>query len=144
MTHTYAREKLNAYYRDYWKRHPEKYLLHSNKIKAKRNYRYDTLRHRAERKGTPLTFTLSEFINWYGPQSRTCHYCKRPYTDTKPNNDSVDRKDNNIGYTINNIVLCCYRCNIVKNVWFSYSDMVQIGETIARITPTTTIQGQHL
>jgi hypothetical protein len=43
-----------------------------------------------------------------------CEYCsKRIKTET---GYSLDRKDNNLGYTICNVVACCEVCNRVRTV----------------------------
>lgn len=49
-----------------------------------------------------------------------CYYCGcepeisnyDKYKNIKTN--GIDRKDNNLGYTINNCVTCCKRCNYLK------------------------------
>jgi hypothetical protein len=38
----------------------------------------------------------------------------------------IDRKNNKLGYTIENSIPCCYRHNLIKNAWFSFEDMVKI------------------
>jgi len=66
--------------------------------------------------------------------SKSCFYC-----DAEPKNEikahvgengrylynGIDRLDNNAGYTINNVVPCCYRCNILKKD-FSINSMVKV------------------
>lgn len=44
-----------------------------------------------------------------------------------------DRKDNNKGHTIDNVVPCCYTCNTVRNNNFSYEEMLVLGDTIKKI-----------
>jgi hypothetical protein len=50
---------------------------------------------------------------------KNCYYCgKLPKERTrkyKTRLNGVDRKDNNMGYTLNNCVSCCSECNICKN-----------------------------
>lgn len=43
------------------------------------------------------------------------------------NNLSIDRKYNELGYTIDNLCLACNRCNTVKGNTFTYDEMVEIG-----------------
>jgi ribosome-binding protein aMBF1 (putative translation factor) len=68
------------------------------------NYKY-----RAEKKG--LIFEISE-TTFYTICSQECYYCKRG--STKTNKNGIDRMDNNIGYTLSNLVACCAECNFMK------------------------------
>lgn len=43
---------------------------------------------------------------------------------------SFDRKDNKKGYTINNVVLACLLCNVIKSSIFSESQMKLIGKGV--------------
>jgi hypothetical protein len=60
---------------------------------------------RAERKQLEFQFTKEEF---QALQSHPCHYCGV----TEKN--GIDRKDNAIGYTLQNCVSCCGSCNYLK------------------------------
>ena len=68
-----------------------------------------------------------------------CYYCGAPVSWTKyfthknGYNYNLDRKNNNIGYTKDNVVVCCYRCNRGKNHLFSYEEWVEIGKTLRRL-----------
>ena len=44
-----------------------------------------------------------------------------------------DRKNNDKGHTLDNVVPCCYTCNIVRNNNFSYEEMLVLGKTIKEI-----------
>lgn len=98
------------------------------------NYRY--------RAGTrKLTFDLSkeEFLML---TSDACHYCgalpkqilrikgtQAPYIY-----NGVDRKDNLIGYNLDNCVTACKKCNILKRAW-SYSDFIEHVNIVAKRNP---------
>lgn len=41
---------------------------------------------------------------------------------------SIDRKDNDKGYTPDNCVAACYLCNKIKGSFFSYEEMLEIGK----------------
>lgn len=55
--------------------------------------------------------------------SQNCYYCNQPPSNKKSNGfnngdfiyNGIDRKNNNLGYTIKNCVPCCKFCNIAKN-----------------------------
>ena len=38
--------------------------------------------------------------------------------------------NNNLGYLLDNIVLCCNRCNTIKTSFFSYEEMKLVGKII--------------
>ncbi len=91
-------------------------------------------------KRRPVTFTSEEYLEWHKSQSSNCHYCKQPlvlssldnpYGGTKNNKRdeqlTIDRKDNNLPYTLDNIALCCRRCNMIKGKWFSEKQMLEIA-----------------
>ena len=65
------------------------------------NYRY-----RANKRGHDFTLTRVQFLNII---SQTCYWCGFDGLV------GVDRIDNNAGYTIENSVPCCKKCNYAKN-----------------------------
>ena len=88
----------------------------------------------AKHRNIDFNLTREEFVIWYKKQIRECVYCGRPEEDViKDRNGffkrlSIDRKDSSLGYQIDNIVLCCFRCNDVKSNEFTFDEMVRIGE----------------
>lgn len=78
--------------------HPQWYRIRYEKLKAsarKRGFIFE-LSHEDHRKifDTPL-----------------CHYCEEANVTR-----SVDRKDNSMGYTVNNCVMACWKCNQMKGI----------------------------
>lgn len=65
-----------------------------------------------------------------------CHYCDesvywtKHYTGLRRGGYNLDRKDNNLGYTKDNVVVCCKRCNYGKSQFFTYDEWVEIGKLI--------------
>jgi len=89
----------------------------------------------------PVTISRQDFIEWYDGQPKTCTYCRIKeeylplvggsylgYTDRL----TVDCKINDVGYTSENIVLACHRCNFVKSNIFYYEEMIEIGQKYIR------------
>jgi len=85
----------------------------------------------------PFEITRDEFIEWYNAQEKVCVYCDILEKDLELWIDNynphaqrlaIDCKDNDIGYTINNITLSCYICNFIKGNMFSYKEMLEIGQ----------------
>lgn len=77
------------------------------------------------------------FIAWYEAQPKQCTYCdipedKIPFVDISFNDRVthlvVDRKNNDLGYNAENIVLACHLCNFIKMNRFSYHEMREIAQ----------------
>jgi hypothetical protein len=100
---------------------------------------YYDIKRRCNKKNISLKISIKEFLYWYYNQERKCQYCGISEENWKICKDSlnkfykklqVDRKNNNLGYSLDNIVLACPRCNFVKSDFFSYNNMFKIGEII--------------
>jgi len=59
-----------------------------------------------------------------------CHYCKGVLNST---GIGLDRKDNFIGYTSDNVVPYCRQCNMVKNDFFTYDEMMLLAPVLEEI-----------
>lgn len=123
------------------KRNPEKYRNYIRSTISQPNLIYS--RKKANAKLCKIDFTISkeEFLSWYN-QDLKCHYCSiRPeYFHLSQDkllarkaNLGIDRKNNDKGYSLDNIVLCCDRCNLIKSKFFTYEDMKFIGEKIVKL-----------
>lgn len=99
---------------------------------------YTTLKNRGRK---DFDLSKNDFVKWYEKQEKKCTYCMftldeirlLPYPYNRKNGLtklSIDRKDNNVGYTIENITLSCFTCNTIKNNFLSYEEMKKIGKTI--------------
>lgn len=80
-----------------------------------------------------------DFINWYNSQEQKCYYCERTLEEVKndikekeinQNRMSIDRKDNDKGYILNNIVFACRRCNEIKSDYFTETEMLRLGKIL--------------
>ena len=81
--------------------------------------------------------TKEEFVEWYNVQKKKCVYCKVEERYLKQLNGplykrasrlTIDCVDNDTGYCIDNIVLACDRCNVIKSNVFTHHEMLEIGE----------------
>lgn len=110
-------------------------MIHSTQLPPKRKYIHTV--GQCKRRGIEIC-DKNSFLDWYINAERVCHYCHIPeYTwqqlvgnKTKLGKKwlTIDRKDNNRGYFVDNMVICCMRCNQVKNSTLEYNEMVEIGE----------------
>lgn len=71
-----------------------------------------------------------------------CHYCEnlliyhkhsRFYGKINSRAHQLDRKDNNKGYTVDNIVPCCWGCNKLKSDKFTYEEFLLFSPTLKLI-----------
>jgi len=87
-------------------------------------------------KSIAVDLSYEEFIGY--TKEERCHYCDervnwvlracdRPKLGYSYN---LDRKNSEIGYSTDNCVVCCRRCNWSKSDQFSYEEWKQIGNTI--------------
>jgi hypothetical protein len=83
--------------------------------------RFSSVRYRANKRG--LDFDLTpEFIEKI--LNEPCIYC---LCYDVP---QLDRRDNLKGYTMNNVVPACKRCNTVKSMYLSYDEMMIVAEAL--------------
>jgi hypothetical protein len=86
----------------------------------------------------PFSMSREFFIKWYNLQNKSCVYCGIKMEDIEKNKKmmpninifrlTIDRINPKKGYEEGNICLCCARCNLIKNDFFSEKDMKEIGE----------------
>jgi hypothetical protein len=70
---------------------------------------YTQLKFRARTKGQALNLTWQEYQN--AVESKHCYYCNGPLPRT---GHGLDRMDNTLGYSADNVVACCGNCNFRK------------------------------
>ncbi len=81
-----------------------------------------------------IDLTFEQFLKF--TEISECHYCgleitwAKSSTNKNGNNYNLDRKDNTVGYTFSNCVVCCARCNRAKSNHFTYEEWVEIGKVI--------------
>jgi hypothetical protein len=88
-------------------REREKQRIKSLATLPTRQYTY--LKRRAKVANVPFEIELADFIEIRS--TNKCHYCKIDLSLTAPN---IDRLDSSKGYSKQNCVPCCLRCNTVK------------------------------
>jgi hypothetical protein len=75
-----------------------------------------------------LTFTDVNECHYCGAQIHWAKFRQRGKDYSSATN--LDRKDSALPYTMDNIVVCCKRCNIGKNTHFTYDEWKQLGDVI--------------
>ena len=150
------RKKIIKYHKEYYLKNKEKILKRNGQYaknnpeimkKAKDKYiknnpdlwLWNSIRNRCNHNKSKLKITKQSFLDWYNNQKKICEYCKILESDWLKSKDTltrkfyrlqIDRKDNNKGYSLGNIVLACPRCNFTKSNFFNYNQMLKIGRII--------------
>lgn len=89
--------------------------------------RYNAAKTRRSKAGHKFTIT---FDYWHSLVQKPCHYCGE-----KLNKQGLglDRVTNSKGYVNGNVVPCCKNCNIMKNSFLTYSEMLVAMKAIKRL-----------
>lgn len=80
-----------------------------------------------KKKDETLTKSQALILAWKNRENGKCYYCG----DT--HRLGLDRIDNSKGHTKDNVVICCYDCNVARSNNFSYEEMLILGKTIRKI-----------
>lgn len=96
--------------------------------KQKPQRRYASYKEHAVRRGIEFPLAFEEFMKFW---QKPCAYCGNAIATI-----GIDRKDNSVGYRIDNCTPCCTRCNSMKldqdfEEWTSH--MKQILENLGII-----------
>jgi hypothetical protein len=95
---------------------------------------YNILCRNAKKRKVQVDIAYEDYLKF--TDKPNCHYCYSELIWNKhPNvrqNDSqahnLDRKDNTKGYTVDNCVECCYRCNKCKSDEFTHAEWFRMCE----------------
>lgn len=90
---------------------------------------FTKLKKSAERKSLPLSITYEQFLEF--TKINECFYCKNKINwikhGKKVSSYNLDRKDSFKGYHVDNVVVCCWKCNNLKSNKVSHEDFVKIA-----------------
>lgn len=88
---------------------------------------FSSIKNSAKSRGIAFLLTLEQYVELRN--SGKCEFCG----GCLPSWGGLDRKDNSMGYTVDNCVPCCFVCNVAKNDHFTYEEMItEIGPAIRR------------
>src|SRR3990167_2030774 len=111
---------------------PEKMILYRKRYNDSARGRFKKLELRAKRAGILIDLKINDFTEWYESQDFKCYYCKRQIILNtgvqKLDSPCIDRRDNTLGYSLDNIALSCNRCNMAKGSWFTEQEMLEIAD----------------
>lgn len=78
-------------------------------VKITYKSRYNTLVNHCKNKGKKLRLTYDEYEKII--KDKNCQYCNGKLSRTSY---SLDRVNNDLGYSLDNVVPCCQKCNSKK------------------------------
>src|SRR6185295_4152119 len=118
--------KINQQFNTYYKDHK----IHIKELRRHPARRYKEAIYYARRREQPFLLTKADYIFF---ASQSCFYCNRSF---KTSSIGLDRKRNDKGYQLDNVVSCCGSCNKMKSdvltfdeaIFLSYMRKVYSGE----------------
>ena len=125
LSQTLRRTKLCRYCR------PDLKQPRPNRRKRPYEVNYNSLIQRARH---PVLITYEQFAEF--SRIKECHYCGEEIVwieyrqKGKGAASNLDRKDSTKPYEVDNIVVCCARCNYAKNTHFTYEEWKKLGSVI--------------
>lgn len=106
--------------------------LHPSALEARRLKPFEAMFNRlnesAAKRGVSIALTYTDFLKF--TEIKNCHYCLNDviWKETGSSTYNLDRKDNNIGYVEDNLVVCCAKCNKGKRELYSYYEWYGMTE----------------
>lgn len=95
--------------------------IHESMLKyaAQPSTRYGKSKRQAISRGKIWELSLDDFCRFL---KTPCHYCSNQLGSKDGYSSCLDRIDNNVGYTVDNVVPCCYICNTMRNEFLSVEE----------------------
>jgi hypothetical protein len=135
------KERIKLTEKAYRERNKEKLKVASEAYRKISNVKYwnrnlfKCFKSKNNKLNTKIDFDADYLLELFEKQNGLCPYFKIPLIpspDKSPFQPSVDRKDNYIGYTKDNIVLCSYMANMSRNdipydKWMEFLNKLQIN-----------------
>jgi len=122
-------------------KHFANHRINCSKSKQKRTKgktKYTNVKSGARERGICFNLDKIEFEEWLHTEPKECFYCGIQENALLKNNDkkkqklTIDRKDNNAGYKLDNICLACFRCNNIKSYFFTFEEWKYIANKMIK------------
>lgn len=97
--------------------------------------RFSSAKSWAKRRGHDWQLTKNEYA---GLIARPCYYCGGDLPEVGA---GLDRRDNSLGYLLDNVVSCCWLCNTIKNNRLTETETQMIGRVLRTIRENRIVQG---
>lgn len=93
--------------KDYYENNRTEFRIRMNKYRMTLVGQYHEYLKSAKKRNYEFLLSKDDCLSFFNTD---CYYC-----NGKINGLGIDRIDNDKGYTLDNVVPCCYRCNIMKH-----------------------------
>lgn len=98
-------------------------------------YAYMLIKNRSKLSNDAFLINREQFYIWFKTTEKKCYYCDlenidlcNQFYNKKAKRFTIDRKNNNKGYTLKNICFACPVCNLLKNSFFSDKEWKEIAQ----------------
>ena len=125
----------------FYEKHKEKECQRMKEIATKASRQFFILKRRAVNSNIECTLSFDEFVELRS--GKVCYYCDKEISKTAP---GLDRKDSAKGYSKDNCVPCCKRCNIIKRDLLRPEELLMFNKILkGQIQPphTTKLHSLH-
>ena len=119
----------------HYEKDPEKQRKRMRVVDTKPKRQYAMIKRRATKASIPFELTLADFIEIRS--KNICYYCQIPLNPTAP---GLDRLDSAKGYSKDNCVPCCLRCNTIKRDYLTPEEMILFWKLNGDANPVTEIK----
>ena len=106
-------------------KNPEKYRTHNRALGLVPASRFSRFKKRCVYADKDFNLTFQQWSSLV--LDKSCHYCEGPL-ETK--GCALDRKDNAVGYSVENCVPCCKECNRIKGHILTYEEMLAVSKVL--------------
>lgn len=106
---------------------------------------YSRLKKTAAKIGVSCELSYEDFLLF--TETKNCTYCSSiipwspHYGDAHPQSYFLDRKDNDKGYSVDNCVVCCTRCNFMRQARFTYEEFLLFRPILQEIERQRALTG---
>ena len=100
---------------------------------------FESLYNRLVRRNKNVTLSYEAFCTF--TEHKNCHYCKTSIR-WRVSGYNLDRKNNNLGYSLDNCVVCCGDCNRTKGDRYTYEEFMLLSPILRRIQKQRAAAGQ--
>jgi hypothetical protein len=124
----YTPERQAAWFQKWKNEKPELYKARTRRSNRSHSGRLYKAKRRAERSGRIWEIEREDFDKLL--DSGSCYYCEGSLNDT---GCGLDRKDSNLGYTLDNVVPSCGVCNKIKTNLLTCEEMKAAMSAVLKI-----------
>src|SRR5208337_5639100 len=95
---------------------------------------YNYLSRSAKVRHLPITISYEDFVKF--TSTKECFYCHSKIEWARRNRDKIgrksnlDRKDNQQGYSVTNVVICCGDCNWLRRDIFTHEEFIEVVKVL--------------